>query len=43
MQNEVPIDNEAFDFWTFLSGNGWWLLLALALIVVFLYQKFRKN
>ncbi len=43
MQNKVPIDEETFDILRFLSGYGWWLLLALALIAVFLVKKFRNK
>lgn len=42
MQDNVPIDDEAFDVLTFLSGYGWWLILAIALVIVVLYKKFRK-
>lgn len=43
MQTEVPIDEETFNILRFLSGYGWWLLLALALIVLVLYKKFRNK
>lgn len=42
MQNDVPIDDEAFDVLTFLSGYGWWMILAVALIVLVIYKKFRN-
>jgi len=41
-QNEVPVSEEAFDIFTFLSGMGLWIILALALIGVFVYQKLKK-
>ena len=28
-QNEVPVSEEAFDIFTFLSGMGLWIILAL--------------
>lgn len=43
MQNEVPIDEETFDILRFLSGYGWWLLVAIALVAVVLYKKFGKK
>lgn len=30
------------EIFTFMSGMGFWLLLALILIGVFVYKKFRK-
>lgn len=42
MQNEVPVSEEAFDLMRFLSGYGFWLLIAVLLIVVVLVKKFRK-
>lgn len=31
------------DFMSFLSGNGLFLILALVLIIVFLYNKFKNR
>lgn len=42
MQDEVPVSEETFDILRFLSGYGFWLLLAVLLIVVVLIKKFRK-
>lgn len=42
MQNDVPVSDEAFDILSFLSGYGFWLLIAILLIVVVLYKKFKK-
>lgn len=42
MQQYVPINEEAYGILTFLSGYGFWLLLAIALIAVVLYKKFKK-
>ncbi len=36
------MDNDAWEFLSFLSGMGFWLILALILIGVFVYKKFRK-
>lgn len=41
-QSEVPISEETFDILRFLSGSGFWLFLAIALVVVVLYKKFKK-
>ncbi|MCX2839509.1 hypothetical protein OQ279_15280 [Salinimicrobium sp. MT39] len=42
MQEDLPVNEETFDLLRFLSGYGFWLLLAILLIVVVLYKKFRK-
>jgi len=42
MQEDLPVNEETFDLLRFLSGYGFWLLLAIMLIVVVLYKKFRK-
>lgn len=42
MQQDVPISDETYGILTFLSGYGFWLLLAIALIAVVLYKKFKK-
>lgn len=42
MQTEVPVSEETFDLLRFLSGYGFWMLLALALVGVVIYKKFRK-
>lgn len=36
------MDQDAWEFLSFLSGAGFWLLLAIILIGVFLFKKFRK-
>lgn len=36
------MDQEIWEFFSFLSGMGFWLILALILIGVFVYKKFRK-
>lgn len=40
-QNDVPVNEETFDILSFLSGQGMWLLLGLALIAVVIYKKFK--
>lgn len=42
MQNDVPVSEETYTILSFLSGMGLWLILALALIGVVLYKKFKK-
>ena len=42
MQIDAPVSEESYDFFTFMSGMGFWLLLAVALIVLVLYKKFKK-
>ncbi|WP_424492678.1 hypothetical protein [Salinimicrobium sp. GXAS 041] len=41
-QDDVPVNEETFELLTFLSGYGFWLLLAIALIAVVFYKKFKK-
>ncbi|CAL68306.1 hypothetical protein GFO_3365 [Christiangramia forsetii KT0803] len=36
------MDQDTWEFLSFLSGMGFWLILALVLIGVFVYKKFRK-
>ena len=36
------MDQEAWEFFDFISGMGLWLILALVLIGVFIYKKLRK-
>lgn len=40
-QDEIPINEETFDILKFLSGQGMWLLIGLAVVVVVVYKKFR--
>ena len=40
--SETPVDQNTFELLTFLSGTGFWILLAIVLIAVVLYKKFRK-
>ncbi len=42
MQENLPVNEETFDLLRFLSGYGFWLLIAILLIVVVLFKKFRK-
>lgn len=41
-QSDLPVNEETFDLMRFLSGYGFWLLIAILLIVVVLVKKFRK-
>lgn len=36
------MDQDTWEIFSFLSGMGFWLILALILIGVVLYKKFRK-
>lgn len=36
------MEQDTWEFLGFLSGMGFWLLLALILIGVFIYKRFRK-
>jgi len=41
-QNDVPVSETTYDIFSFLSGMGFWILVAIALIGVVLYKKFKK-
>lgn len=43
LQNQVPVEEETYTIFRYLSGMGWWVILAVALIAVFIYQKYRKK
>jgi len=36
------MEQDTWEFLSFLSGMGFWILLAIILIVVVLYKKFRR-
>jgi hypothetical protein len=36
------MEKDTWEFLSFLSGMGFWLILAVLLIVVVLYKKFKK-
>jgi len=40
--NDTPVNEDAFEILTFLSGMGFWLILAVVLVAVVLYKKFKK-
>jgi len=42
MQPDVPVSEDTYNILSFLSGMGLWLILAIALIGVFIYKKFKK-
>ena len=42
VQHEVPVSEETYTIFSFLSGMGMWLILAVALIGVVLWKKFKK-
>lgn len=42
VQHDVPVSEDTYNILSFLSGMGLWLILAIALIGVFLYKKFKK-
>ncbi len=41
-QKDVPVSEETYDILSFLSGMGFWIIVAVALIVLVLYKKFKK-
>jgi len=42
VQDDIPVSEETYNIFSFLSGMGLWLILAIALIGVFAYKKFKK-
>ena len=42
VQQDVPVSDETYTIFSLLSGMGMWLILAIALIGVVLYKKFKK-
>ncbi len=42
LQNDIPVEEETYTIFRYLSGMGFWLILAVILIVVVLYKKFKK-
>jgi len=41
-ENDVPVSEETYNILSFLSGMGFWILVAVALIVLVLYKKLKK-
>lgn len=39
---QAPVNEDTFEILTFLSGMGFWLILAILLVGVVLYRKFKK-
>lgn len=42
IQEGMPGNEDTWEVLSYLSGMGFWLILAIILIVVVLYKKFRK-
>lgn len=42
VQNDIPGSEETYNIFSFLSGMGLWLILAVALIGVVLWKKLKK-
>lgn len=42
MQNTMPEHEETFEILSFLSGYGFWIILAVMLIILVFYKKFRE-
>ncbi len=42
MQSTLPENEETFEILSFLSGYGFWMILAIILIVLVFYKKFKK-
>lgn len=43
IQSQVPVEEETYMIFRYLSGMGWWAILAIALIGVFIYYKIKKK
>ncbi|WP_255584634.1 hypothetical protein [Zunongwangia sp. SCSIO 43204] len=42
MQSTLPENEETFEILSFLSGYGFWMILAIILIILVFYKKFKK-
>lgn len=42
IQKDVPVEEETYWILTFLSDYGFWILLAIALVIVVLVKRPRK-
>lgn len=42
VQDDIPVNEDTYTIFRYLSGMGFWLVLAIALIAVVLYKKFKK-
>ncbi|WP_262917421.1 hypothetical protein [Zunongwangia pacifica] len=42
MQSTLPENEETFEILSFLSGYGFWMILAIVLVILVFYKKFRK-
>lgn len=42
VQDDIPVNEDTYTIFRYLSGMGFWLILAIALIAVVLYKKFKK-
>lgn len=42
VQDDIPVSDDTYTIFSYLSGMGLWLIIALVLIGVVLYKKFRK-
>ncbi len=42
VQHDIPVSEDTYTIFSFLSGMGLWLILAVALIGVVLYKKLKK-
>ncbi|WBL22247.1 MULTISPECIES: hypothetical protein [unclassified Zunongwangia] len=42
MQSTLPENEETFEILSFLSGYGFWMILAIILVILVFYKKFKK-
>ena len=42
MQSTLPENEETFEILSLLSGYGFWMILAIILIILVFYKKFKK-
>ena len=42
MQSTLPENQETFEILSFFSGYGFWMVLAIVLVILVLYKKFKK-
>jgi hypothetical protein len=42
VQDDIPVSEDTYTIFSYLSGMGLWLIIAVFLIIVVLYKKFKK-
>lgn len=43
LQTDIPVEEETYTIFRYLSGMGLWAIIAVALIAVFIYYKYKNK